>query len=488
MKNLFVSFLIYFTLHFCNVFAQEISVHKFQNNYYKENIIQQESNNPKAETTTTKIQLNKVVFGYLPDWEYLDGTHTNIRYDLISHLAVFPFIADSSGNLSNPYNWPWNDVINSCSTAKVKLIASIGCFNGNTVHTLLNDQTKRTNLFTNIKNIMLKWGFAGVNIDFEELFNSDKPSAMGNFIKLLNQYIKAVNQSYEISTAVYPVNFDNWGYDDISEYSDLLFVMCYNYYGSWSFTSGPSSPFEGTYYNISKSFTNDLASIVAKYPQRILYGIAYVGNHWKTKTSDAYSIVDTSKANKGFVKTLKYSEIFLAYQSKEIIWDALSKTPWLRWNDDGWNQIWYDDASSLSIKYDYTLQKRFGGVGIWALGYDDGRTELWKVIEDKFAKPTNIAEREVPTQARLFQNYPNPFNPSTNISYQLSTDSHVSLKVYDLIGREVATLVNEFKTTGTFQVEFGVETPYMASLPSGVYFYTLKTGGYSETKKMTLVK
>ncbi|MEW5842341.1 MAG: T9SS type A sorting domain-containing protein [Bacteroidota bacterium] len=88
----------------------------------------------------------------------------------------------------------------------------------------------------------------------------------------------------------------------------------------------------------------------------------------------------------------------------------------------------------------------------------------------------------------LNQNYPNPFNPSTTISYQLSAFGHVTLKVYDVLGREVATLVNEEKSRGSYEVTFNVETRRGESLPSGVYFYRLQAGSYSETKKMILLK
>ncbi len=88
----------------------------------------------------------------------------------------------------------------------------------------------------------------------------------------------------------------------------------------------------------------------------------------------------------------------------------------------------------------------------------------------------------------LSQNYPNPFNPTTTISYQLSAFSRVKLKVYDMLGREVATLVNEEKAPGNYEVKFNVETRRGESLPSGVYIYRLQAGSYSETKKMTLLK
>lgn len=83
----------------------------------------------------------------------------------------------------------------------------------------------------------------------------------------------------------------------------------------------------------------------------------------------------------------------------------------------------------------------------------------------------------------LFQNYPNPFNPSTMINYQLPMASHVTLKIYDVLGREVRTLVNEVQKRGSYGVEFDGR-----KLSSGLYFYTLVAGSYVVTKKMVLIK
>ncbi|MEW6194716.1 MAG: S8 family serine peptidase [Bacteroidota bacterium] len=115
----------------------------------------------------------------------------------------------------------------------------------------------------------------------------------------------------------------------------------------------------------------------------------------------------------------------------------------------------------------------------------------------------NEDSEEIPTQFKLYQNYPNPFNPSTTISYAIpdvETTRRVvftTLKVYDILGKEVATLVNQFQQPGTYSVQFDVETLRATSLPSGVYFYTLRVGDSSpdksgsefmETKKMVLIK
>ncbi|MCX6152339.1 MAG: M14 family zinc carboxypeptidase [Ignavibacteriales bacterium] len=83
----------------------------------------------------------------------------------------------------------------------------------------------------------------------------------------------------------------------------------------------------------------------------------------------------------------------------------------------------------------------------------------------------------------LNQNYPNPFNPSTTISYQISTASYVTLKIYDVLGNEVADLVNEKKPSGIYQFEFNAN-----SLSSGIYYYKLVAGNFSETKKMIILK
>ncbi|QKJ97892.1 MAG: T9SS type A sorting domain-containing protein [Ignavibacteriota bacterium] len=85
--------------------------------------------------------------------------------------------------------------------------------------------------------------------------------------------------------------------------------------------------------------------------------------------------------------------------------------------------------------------------------------------------------------------YPNPFNPTTTIRYEIGEYGYVSLKVYNILGIEVATLVNEEKQAGNYEVEFNsVETSHDLSLPSGIYLYQLKVGSYSETKKMVLLK
>jgi hypothetical protein len=99
--------------------------------------------------------------------------------------------------------------------------------------------------------------------------------------------------------------------------------------------------------------------------------------------------------------------------------------------------------------------------------------------------PTGIenTSNNIPTTYSLKQNYPNPFNPVTRINYDIPKHGFVSLKVYDILGKEVRTLVNDIKSAGTYSIDFNG-----AELPSGIYFYRLEANAFSETKRMILIK
>ena len=89
----------------------------------------------------------------------------------------------------------------------------------------------------------------------------------------------------------------------------------------------------------------------------------------------------------------------------------------------------------------------------------------------------------IPNEYLLSQNYPNPFNPCTKIKYSVPELSFVTIKIYDVLGSEVATLVNEEKPVGTYELNWNA-----ANLPSGVYFYRLQAGDFVQTRKMIFLK
>ncbi len=130
------------------------------------------------------------------------------------------------------------------------------------------------------------------------------------------------------------------------------------------------------------------------------------------------------------------------------------------------------------------------------IAYRENGAKLDKICISNFVDPpegmggeaenycaTGIEKKETFDSYNLSQNYPNPFNPSTEISYKLPIQSFVTLKVYDVLGKEILTLINEKKPAGTYKINFDA-----TGLVSGVYFYQLKAGNFIEKKKMVLIK
>lgn len=118
-------------------------------------------------------------------------------------------------------------------------------------------------------------------------------------------------------------------------------------------------------------------------------------------------------------------------------------------------------------------------------GWVSGNSIISSTINGSVVTGVNLISTAVPEGYSLKQNFPNPFNPTTVISYKLSVTGNVSLKVFDLLGKEVATLVNQNQQAGSYSVDFN-SAEY--NLSSGMYFYTISAGEFKETRKMMLVK
>lgn len=148
-------------------------------------------------------------------------------------------------------------------------------------------------------------------------------------------------------------------------------------------------------------------------------------------------------------------------------------------NNAGWVVIGFTEGAGTTTEmqsYSFTDKSLTTGKYFYRLKQVDfdGTVEYSNTVE---------VDVKLPGTFELSQNYPNPFNPSTKISYYLPFGSELSLKVYDVIGNEVATLVDEFKLAGSYEIEFDA-----SGLSSGIYFYKIETGTFSSVKKMTLIR
>jgi len=150
-------------------------------------------------------------------------------------------------------------------------------------------------------------------------------------------------------------------------------------------------------------------------------------------------------------------------------------------NEDRWEVVGFVEGKGTTTEqqfYTFTDKNLSAGKYQYRLKQIDfdGSVNYSKIVE---------VNTSVPVEFVLEQNYPNPFNPSTKIKFTLPEASNVSLKVYDMLGREAATLIDEFKPAGNYDVEFSAES---FQLSSGVYFYRLNAGDFTSVKKMILSK
>ncbi|HRI46342.1 MAG TPA: YCF48-related protein [Ignavibacteriaceae bacterium] len=155
------------------------------------------------------------------------------------------------------------------------------------------------------------------------------------------------------------------------------------------------------------------------------------------------------------------------------LWITKPWTNFIKTSDGGSNWIEHSLGVNSILYSIYFIDKNNG----WAAG-DGG---IYKTTDG--GAVTSVKLEEVPTEYALYQNYPNPFNPITAITYQIPKEGLVTLKIYDILGKEVTTLLNEEKQVGKYLIEFNA-----SKLSSGVYLYELRSGEFKLSKKLMLMK
>jgi hypothetical protein len=166
-----------------------------------------------------------------------------------------------------------------------------------------------------------------------------------------------------------------------------------------------------------------------------------------------------------------------------------TKTTLLSSTDEGqtWNEISQEGLPNINAGSVFGFMAA-NSTNLFLFNYaftgGGSNDDITGVYKTSITATSVIEEEPLPNQFELFQNYPNPLNPETIISYRLSAASNVSLKVYDVLGKEVITLVNEIQQPGTYNVKFMMNS----ALSTGIYFYKLQAGTIVQTRKMLFLK
>ncbi len=320
-----------------------------------------------------------VVFGYHPYW---NGTaYTNYNYNLLTHIAYFGVELNSSGQATNSHSWPVTSLINTAHSQGVKVILTATLFSSADITTLVSSSTNRQTAINTLISKVSQGNADGVNIDFESVPGGSQTN-FNTFIHDLTQAFHEQIPGSETSIAMPSVDWWNsYDYNYLNQNCDGLMIMAYGYYWGGSSHAGPVAPlYNGGLagYNIDRTI-NTYLSETGNDGSNIFLGLPWYGYNWPVSSSAQ----NAPTTGTGSSITYSAAEPAANTYGKHYNFDVHSA--WYNYTSSGQlHQVWYDDSLSLVTKYNYAKTRQLGGIGIWALGYDGNRSEIWGGLNDAF--------------------------------------------------------------------------------------------------------
>jgi spore germination protein YaaH len=361
--------------------------------------------------------LSHEVFGYLPYWSLSSGALANLDYDRVSTIAYFSVGARKDGTLAKTSGGVattgWAGWTSSAMTGvitaahqhgvKVVLTVTMMAWDGDyrDMTALLANRTNRIRLAGQIAKAVKARSADGVNLDFEPMPNSLE-SHYTRFVRTLKADLVARGAGSYLTVATtggaaswnegYEL-VDNADADTVhllsSGSADALMVMGYDFNWSGSARAGGVAPIQSPYIlDVKEAMAAYLARVPAS---RIIWGVPYYGRSWTTTSKPMNSL---TCASAGGCRAASWASTYVNARDAAAThgrrWDAAGAVPWYRYHSatyGTWVQGYYDDAASLTVKYDLVKANRVRGIGIWHLLMDGSRRELWDTIAIEFGPP-----------------------------------------------------------------------------------------------------
>lgn len=331
-------------------------------------------------STRANCNLNKVVYGWHPYWS--GNTYQNYDWDLLSHFSFFSYeVSPSTGNASTTHGWATSSAVDAAlASGNTKVTLTVTLFSGHA--TFFGSSSAQQTLITNLINLIQSRGADGVNIDFEGLPAAHKTNFANFMVNLSNQMHAAIPNS-DVSTVLYAVDWSNvFDFSIMAGAVDHFIIMGYDYYYKGSANSGPNDPlyhFGSTYnYNISKSITEYLFKGCPQ--EKLILGLPYYGHDWPTSSTTVPSST-TAYSTSRFYNDVK-DNVTGNFTAGNHQYDNDSYTDIYVYNSGGPRQCFITLEDGFRKRLEHINNAGIGGMGIWALGYDDGYTDFWVAIDD----------------------------------------------------------------------------------------------------------
>ncbi|MBU1718816.1 MAG: hypothetical protein KKA07_07050, partial [Bacteroidetes bacterium] len=339
------------------------------------------SDNDRSQRTCT---LTKTVFGFHPYWN--SGLEQNYDWNNLTDLCFFSYeFSPSTGAVTNSHSWATNSAVTTAISHGCRVHLCVSLFTDHA--TFLTNATARGALINDLILAVQSRGGQGINIDFEGISSAQKT----NFTTFISEISDAFHTQIPGSIVSVCIPYADFSSSyDVAAMStvDWFIIQGYDYYYSGSSTAGPVDPLYAyqTSYNYCSSKSVNTYLKLGVNSEKFILCMPYYGRSWQVSST---SLPSPATASGSSVTLKTRRDNASGYYSTEL-WDSSSFMPYFNYQNGNWFQCWIDNVYSLGRKYDMVLQRNLGGIGIWALGYDDGYSDYWNLISDKFSDCATI--------------------------------------------------------------------------------------------------
>ena len=451
--------------------------------------------------------LKREVFGFLPYWELTDSS-TRLDWEKLSTIAYFGVGAAGDGTLqktnsdgSTTVGWSgWTSsrttgVINAAHANGARVVLTVQSFawssSGVTRQkALLGSSAHRLTLARQIAAAVRDRGADGVNLDFEPIVSTyaDEFTALVRSVRAeLNKISRGYQLTFDATGWIgnYPIEAAT-----ASGAADAVVIMGYDYKNGSSNPVGSVAPLGGAGYDIGDTIKAYVSRVPAS---KVILGVPYYGRAWSTATS-AFASKNISSVKNGASTTVVYGTARQYAADHGRKWDPVQGVAWTVYRRENctatygcvkpWREIYYDDAKALGLKYDAINRYNLRGAGIWALGYDGTRTELYAVLKAKFITDTVPPVISAASISSPFFS-PNGDGRMDAVTVRLSVTGHIRFGwvVQRLIGGTLGPALRSGSHVGkVVAYTWDGKTAAGAAAPDGTYRITLWTADASNNR------
>ncbi|MBK7172357.1 MAG: T9SS type A sorting domain-containing protein [Bacteroidales bacterium] len=358
----------------------QVSIHQEESQKYKNQNFFDLGNEIKSyRLNTDSCKPEKMVFGYHPYW--IGDAWQDYQWNLLTDLCYFSYeVNPASGNPVTLNGWDTNPVIDSALANQTRVHLCITLFSSHS--TFFNSATAGDQLIQNTIALLKDRHAHGVNLDFEAVPLSQSAKYNQYLIRFADSLHAAIPGCI-VSMASPAVDWDEMlDIQNLSEHLDYLMIMGYDYYWNGSNQAGPVSGMYAMTSSYPYSVSRTLSWYLSKGAtvDKILLGLPYYGRDWPVNSiMPPANSTGTSTA----ITYRMFRNNYLTYSNENLRFEKNSQSPYYLYNVNGWHHCFMDNVSSLGAKYELVRRSGIAGIGIWALGYDDGYEDLWNLIRDK---------------------------------------------------------------------------------------------------------